>query len=138
MKEASGALLELQEIVLNYCTAIENAQSEEEVEQLKAEFPNYLRENGYGEEFISQFMEVMERQEERVNEIIFNENGKVAATDEPIQVEETAVPTETPAPVESVNVGQQAALGFGIIGGLVVGITAVKKNILKHKKNKEL
>lgn len=118
--------------LLEFCRAILNAESEEEVETIKEEIPVFLRENyGYDDVAVDGYMTHINNIMEKV------ETGEIDLNEIPLQVNElqsTETVQETQNTIRDVGI---ATAGIGIGLGLLLGCMALRKKTAK-KKNKGL
>ncbi len=133
MKEATIDI----KIILEYCKAILNAETEEEVLEIKAELAEVYRKNGLTEEDIQRYLNNVDEVVAMVEsgEITISENGQLVRKE---------VPTQEVTEVNSadVNTSSQAntlaGIGLGAVGATLVACIAIKKRFFKNKKNKNL
>lgn len=135
--EAGVSEAEFYETMLEYCQAILNAETEEEVQEIKEQVVEMLvNEYGYDEDDPS--IDVyMTRLDHGIDMI---ESGE-ATYDEILteiheRFEPEAIQEVDAIPVQTNNVAITAGLGLGL--GVFIGCIAMRKKTLKNKKNKSL
>ncbi|MCX4365714.1 MAG: hypothetical protein OSJ70_08090 [Bacilli bacterium] len=124
---------EYYEMILEYCKAIVNAETEEEVESIKEEFAETLKTQGYDDITVDQFLTNLNNSVEAV------ESGKSSVADYESQLDSFHNETETLQEVP-VNTQQTMMVGSGVgIGlGILAGCFALRKKTLKNKNVKNL
>lgn len=132
MREATQEL----ETLLFYCKAIFNAESKEEIEEIKQEVLNSLRVNGVSEEIINDYSKAMEEAEARFEsgELTFDENGQLVRNEDYVQEGTTLEPNGT------TEIGSQATTATGVALGLItsaiVVTVALRKKFSKSKQKR--
>lgn len=130
MREASGEFLEY---ISNFCQAVYNAESEEEIESLRENLKDGFRQNGFSEEEITAVMNKIDSVSLglELGTLTFGEDGKIVRQEEVIATQEVE-----PDNVVSSNsqANTSVGVGFGVVGAAVVASLALKKKILKSKK----
>lgn len=130
MREASGEFLEY---ISNFCQAVYNAESEEEIEFLRENLKDGFRQNGFSEEEITAVMNKIDSVSLglELGTLTFGEDGKIVRQEEVIATQEVE-----PDNVVSSNsqANTSVGVGFGVVGAAVVASLALKKKILKSKK----
>lgn len=123
MREATIEL----EPVLYYCKAIFNAESEEEIEEIKQELLDGLRTNGASEEVISDYSTFLDEVTVRFEsgELTFDENGQLVRNENFVQEGTTLEPNGT------LEIGSQATTATGIALGLVASAIVVTVSLRK-------
>lgn len=147
MRDASGELNDYVE----YCKMILNAETEEEIEAIKETIPQKLREQGYNDVQIKNWinrmdftLEILENREmsieeyeQTMNVFLQLEGNKYYNVPDSIK-EDSQAETLQPIP-GNITIADYAPK---IIGGLtfsvILGCIALKKKALKNKKNKSL
>lgn len=131
MREATVEL----ETALEYCKAILNAESEEEILVIKNEITNAMRTNEVDEQYIEQYITKLEFLVDEVEKgnYILTETGLVKNdVEETVEVVETNPPE--PTNIES-QANTKAGLALGLAGAVIVTCIALKKKLLNQKKN---
>lgn len=134
MREATVEL----ENMLSYCKAIFNAESEEEIEQIKQELLENLRANGTDEQVVSDYEMYLEQIVDRFEsgELTFDENGMLVRNEEFVQ---ESAQVQAPEPVESGNFSTTAAgVALGLVASTIVVTVKLRKNFSKKQKQKRL
>ncbi len=132
MREATVEL----ETVLTYLKAIFNAESKEEIEEIKQELLDGLRTNGMSEEMLADYSAALDRAEASFEsgEITFDENGQLVRNENYVQEGTTVEPNGTP------EIGSQATTAAGVALGLVtsaiVVTVALRKKFSKAKQKR--
>lgn len=130
MREASGEFLEY---ISNFCQAVYNAESEEEIESLRGNLKDGFRQNGFSEEEITAVMNKIDSVSLglELGTLTFDEDGKIVRQEEVIATQEVE-----PDNVVSSNsqANTSVGVGLGVVGAAVVASLALKKKILKSKK----
>lgn len=134
MREATVA----NETALEYCRALLNAETEEELIAVKEEIARDLKVNGMPEESIQAYLQNLDMFVEKLNseEYFINEDGQIVANETPTQeVVETNAPQSTHMATQANTL---AGISLGVAGAAIVACLALKKKVLKKKKNKTL
>lgn len=123
MREATIEL----EPVLYYCKAIFNAESAEEIEEIKQELLDGLRTNGTSEEVISDYSTFLDEVTVRFEsgELTFDEDGQLVRNENFVQEGTTLEPNGT------LEIGSQATTAAGIALGLVASAIVVTVSLRK-------
>lgn len=118
MREATVEL----ETALGYCQAILNAETEEEIGEIKEEIAEDMRTNGAPEEAIVSYITGLEDIVEKVEseEYVFTEQGTLVRNTEPTQA------------------NTLAGIGLGVVSAALVASIALKKKVFKNKKGRSL
>jgi len=125
-------------IIMFYCKAILNAESEEEISQIKQGLLDDLRESGKEEQIINYFDTYLDQMVGRFEsgELAFDENGMLVINEEFMQES-----LNTPAP-DSTELGgmsnTSAGVALGLVASAIVVSIKVKKMFDKNKKIKRL
>lgn len=128
---------EYYEIMLDGCKSILNSETDDEVQIAREEINSILVERfGYDEVSADEYMTRVDKWVDLV------ENGEMT-TDEMMQAinerfPETEAITEiqSDAGLNSLQTGATIGLGFGAFFGTLMGCYALKKQVLKNKKNR--
>ncbi len=130
---------ELIEMTVEYCHAILDARSEEELATIKEQIADEIRTNtDYPEEYIQNYMTSLNNAVEKLEsgEVTLAEDGEFVRSDENIQ-EGQEVPVEEPVASEA-QTTTMAGVGVGVTMAALVAAMALKKHLLKNSKNKKM
>lgn len=132
MREATIEL----EKALEYCKAILNADSEEELIEIRNDITKDLKNDGFDEEYIQTYLDRLELTTTMIEsgEYIISENGLIARNPEKI-TELQGVPAESEVNSMS-NTPSMAGVGLGVTLTALVATLSLKKRVLKNKKTK--
>lgn len=123
----------LNEMTTNYCEAILQAETLEEVAEIKAGIPEAFKECGCTEEQVTALMQTVDNcvKELESGVLVIDEGGRLAYNESA-----TNQTTATDAVTQSDAVSPLAVGGFSAVAACMVGVLAFKKNVLKrHSKN---
>ncbi len=137
-----NATVEL-ETALEYCKAILNAESEEEILAIKGDIAEGMRANGSPEEVIENYLNGLDEVVSRLDsgEYSITEDGAIVRNEDVESiVTHEVVETEAPQVIRSApsQANTKAGLAFGVAGAAIVASLALKKKVLKNKKNKTM
>jgi len=133
MREATVEL----ESILEYCKAILNAETEEEVLAIKAEIGNIYKAVGYTEEEVQTYLNNIDAIVVMVEsgEATISESGELVRSEVPTQ--KITEVSGAGMNVTSSQANTLAGIGLGVVGATLVACLAMKKRLFKNKKNKK-
>lgn len=134
MKDASNALMTVEEVTAAYCKAILDADSVEEVSEIRESVANTFKECGFDDEYIANLNNTVDRQLVAIETglLVFNEKGQLVTPGEYAE----QITTQEPSANIQREAEAKAAAGFSLAAAAIVASLALKKAVLKHQKSK--
>ncbi len=126
------------DLVLEYCQAILNVDSEEEIEPIKEAIANGMRAYGTSEEVVESYMSCIDSVVENVENgvYVFNSEGHLLVKGEDVQeVLDSKAPEANDIPSQANTL---AGVSLGVVTAAIVASIALKKKVLKNKKSKTI